>query len=460
MVFPRRPVRTTEETTEPPSAEAEGQSPQALEPTTNPGNVDGALPAVEMADVYRSLVANLRDKLGGTINDANADAIAQAAAQVYRREVEPRLWEEKSAHELLDSFGVPRSGAFIPYSLSDRLLLLHRNRGENPHRAQVHELLDELGVPRVDEAGQERPLEARLTLLLGSLDDAAAPPAASRRAETDEPGNGPHPGSAEAAEAGDGEDEGGRAEENDVKVDSNGVNGTVDAPDLVDALETIQRAVGPVGEAETVPAPPPPPPETSLPPDLVGLGTVLGTIQEKLVDLEQAVESLRQELRDALALLQPGVGVTFVAPTEGDVGSAEGHQEIVIRRDGEPPAGVAPDAPDTPLPPDVARSDTAAAAAAEAAPVGPDEPTRVVPPVEAAAPDVAALSTEAAVEDEVLPKRRMRRVVMLLVLVVLIGVLLAAGITAAVVLGWDQLESRIIDMVPVPLWGGPGAPPW
>ncbi|HWC10802.1 MAG TPA: hypothetical protein VG455_06220, partial [Acidimicrobiales bacterium] len=110
---------------------------------------------VEMTDVYRSLVANLKDKLGGTITEANADAIAHAAAQVYRREVEPRLWEEKSAHQLLDSLGVPRSGAFVPYSLSDRLLLLHGSDAERPYRAQAHELLDELAVPRVDEAGVE-----------------------------------------------------------------------------------------------------------------------------------------------------------------------------------------------------------------------------------------------------------------------------------------------------------------
>jgi hypothetical protein len=43
--------------------------------------------------------------------------------------------------------------------------------------------------------------------------------------------------------------------------------------------------------------------------------------------------------------------------------------------------------------------------------------------------------------------------VVLVLLVVLTGVLLAAGITAAVVLGWDQLQSRFIDTVAGPaLW--------
>lgn len=411
-----------------------------------------------MVDVYRSLVANLRDKLGGTINDANADAIARAAAQVYRREVEPRLWEEKSAHELLDSFGVPRAGPFTPYSLSDRLLLFHRRHGDDPHRAEAHELLDELGVPRLDEAGHLRPLEARLTLLLGSLDDVSAAVAAP---------NGADPGPREAAVADDGGEEDGPSPTSEAAGSSDGIEATVASPELVDALETIQRAVGPAGQEEATPDPapastaaPPGPPAAAAAaaPDLIGLGTVLGTMQEKLVEIERAVESLRQELRDAVALFQAGGG-TVPVPAASDVVSPDAVPEVVIRRDGGSSEGAAPSvalssgiggsgAPDpvleTPGP----------------APVSPHEPTQVLPPVEDAPSDPPVLSEEAVTVEEVVPRRRTRRLVLLVVLILLIGMLLAAGITAAFVLGWDQLESRIVDLVAVPVWDGSSTASW
>jgi hypothetical protein len=437
------------------------------------------VPDVEMADVYRSLVANMRDKLGGTINDANADAIAHAAAQVYRREVEPRLWQEKSAHQLLDGFGVPRSGAFVPYSLSDRLLLLRRSDAADPYRAQAHEVLDELGVPRLDDAGREYPLRARLTRLLGSLENPSGEAPAG-----DDDGGGDEAGLGAVN---------GRGNEGDPEA--NGPDGTVAGPELVDALEAIQRAVGPAGEEEPIvePPPPPPPPPPSAP-DLIGLGTLLGGIQEELVEVRQAVESLRQEVRDAVALFQAGGAPGGVPPVAPDLPSADGGPEIVVRRVGGAPDAVAPAAgpaeagsdsvlrdsgspdgerqdagpPDSgpseaalaaPAPPEASGPDGVPDVATGAGPVGPHEPTRVIPAVPGA-PAAGPVVPEERVGEPAVRPRRSRRFVMLVLLVVLIGILLAAGITAAVVLGWDQLQSRFVDTIGVPFWGGPGGAPW
>ncbi|HEX2192283.1 MAG TPA: hypothetical protein VHH09_03740 [Acidimicrobiales bacterium] len=456
---------------------------------------------VEMTDVYRSLVANLRDKLGGTITEANADAIAHAAAQVYRKEVEPRLWEEKSAHQLLDSLGVPRSGAFVPYSLSDRLLLLHRSDAEGPYRAQAHELLDELAVPRADEDGREHSLQARLTLLLGSLDD-IAPVGAGNGGEEGRKDSSGQPGDDDSLGRDSGADSNGQRAPADGSAGAGG-NGdaAVAGPDLVDALEAIQRAVQPEGEeASTVLAsspPPPPPPPAEPGPDLIGLGGLLGSMQEELVEVRQAVESLRQELRDAVALFQAATSAPVVPVVPPDAAAADGGPEIVVRRvaperpgDEDPapdppsseagsaegpasePSPTEPSASDTPppdgeregvgtsdsgpaevgvataLPPEVAGSD----GPGTDGPVSPHEPTRVLPAVPPAPADGPVLTEEpdAGLGEPVVPPGRSRRAVLLVLLVVLTGILLAAGITAAVVLGWDQLQSRFIDTVAGP----------
>jgi hypothetical protein len=492
--------------TQPPEA----QPPPGVETTAPPvksHDVEGAVTNVEMADVYRSLVTSLRDKLGGTITNANADAIARAAAQVYRQEVEPRLWEEKSAHELLDGLGVPRSGAFVPYSLSDRLMLLRRSGAEDPYRAYAHELLDRLGVPRGDEAGHEYPLQGRLTRLLGSLDDGGG---------TGGTGGGPGDGS----NSGEGAE--GEADAGPGATDEAGAG-----PDLVDALEAIHRAVGPADEEVHDVSPPPTPPTAPAPPapDLIGLGSLLGTIQEELLEVRQTVESLRQELRDAVALFQAGAGAGAVPPVVPGVPLAEA-PEIVVRRvdeeseSGAPEAGApapdagapAPDAgapaPDAPTPaagpdfappgsgspngegretdpPDTAletpgpnaeaglRGPNAEAGPEDPSdpsvpgePAGPHDPTRVLPAVPLVA-DGPQLVEEAGAEEPATRPRRSRRFVLLLLLVLLIGALLAAGITAAIVLGWDELESRLRDTVSapalrsgaLPAWSGGGAAP-
>ena len=116
-----------------------------------PEDADRATPP-ETADIYRSLFNQLRHAFGGTIEDANADAIAFAAAELYHKDVEPRLWEQKTAQEILDSFGVPRAGAFTRYSLSDRLLLLRRS-ADAGRSERAHALLTDLGVPQAGPDG-------------------------------------------------------------------------------------------------------------------------------------------------------------------------------------------------------------------------------------------------------------------------------------------------------------------
>lgn len=448
--------------------------------------VEGAVTTVEMADVYRSLVASLRDKLGGTIDDANAEAIARAAAQVYREEVEPRLWEEKSAHELLDGLGVPRSGAFVPYSLRDRLLLLRRRGADDPYRAKAQELLDDLGVPRVDGEGREYSLRVRLTRLLGSLDGISGGDGAPGAVAAVKPAEGGEPDQ----HAGDGPGDGAQP-----------------GPDLVDALETIHRAVGP-GDDDADPADPadPPPPPAAPTSELIGLGTFLGTIQEELLEVRQAIESLREEVRDAVALFQGGAGTGGAAPVVPVVPLTEGGPEILVRRvddgpdpatetptpEGEagasepragPPEAAAPTAgPDfvppgsgspngeggeagPPSDPVLATPDPGEAAESEGAPdppaagpADPHAPTRVLPAVPVVA-DGPQLADEPGAEEPAAPRRRSRRFVVLLLLVLLIGALLAAGITAAIVLGWDELESRFLETVTAPAWSGGAAAP-
>ncbi|MCA1692853.1 MAG: hypothetical protein LC733_11895, partial [Actinobacteria bacterium] len=120
-----------------------------------------------MTELYRRLLNDLTERFGGSLDDANADAIAYAAAELYHRDFEPRLWQEKSAHDLLDLFGIPRAGVFAPYALSDRLMLF-QNRSSGPqYVTRAHELLDTLGVPRQDEDGKEQTLKWRLDQVQG-----------------------------------------------------------------------------------------------------------------------------------------------------------------------------------------------------------------------------------------------------------------------------------------------------
>jgi hypothetical protein len=128
----------------------------------------------EMSDLYRRLLEKLTATFGGRIDDANADAIAYAAAALYHRDFEPRLWQEKSTHDLLDMFGVPRAGVFSPYSLTERVLIFQRRSTQAQYVNRAHELLTALGVPRQDETGTDQSLKWRLDRFLGTTEGAEA----------------------------------------------------------------------------------------------------------------------------------------------------------------------------------------------------------------------------------------------------------------------------------------------
>jgi hypothetical protein len=469
--------------------------------------------APDMAEVYRSLVGDLKDKFGGTIDDDNAEAIALAAAQVYRREVEPRLWEDRSAHELLDSFGVPRTGDFIPYSLRDRLLLLQQRNGQRSWVEQAHELLDELGVPRQDSEGLSYPLRTRLNRLLDNLENLDVTPpgtpdesgeartttageheqdATSKDGPTTEATQAPGPGSdaadtkdgnAAAADTKDGNRQGDTKDGavtappagsgvDDHRGDGSSApegGGEVVGPELVDALQAIQRATGHTGEEQQALQAPPPEPSGL---DLAGLGSVLGTMQGELVELRQAVEALRAELHDAITVFTGGTPAVPVVPApssgpEGDGSPATapgpegkgstGRLPAVVPDDltgTTPPVSVDDEASPKPFAPaeDGSGPGSPASAGDGSGPMpsvtardgsgpvpsaGADDPTRPTPPVEASG----------AAEEQESGRHRSRGVAHLVLLILLIGLVLAGGVTAAVVLGWDELRSRFSDFI-------------
>ncbi|MFP5319441.1 MAG: hypothetical protein ACLGI2_14255, partial [Acidimicrobiia bacterium] len=142
----------------------------------------------DMAELYRRLFDQLSTKFGGAIDEANADAIAYVAAELYHREFEPHLWDEKSAHEVLDALGAPRAGVFAPYSLRERLLALQRRIGTPEAVRRGHELLNSLGVPSEDEDGAELTLRQRIDRLrsaepLVAVVAAAPPPSGNGAGE-------------------------------------------------------------------------------------------------------------------------------------------------------------------------------------------------------------------------------------------------------------------------------------
>lgn len=347
------------------------------------------------ADIYRSLFNQLRRAFGGTIDDANAEAIAFAAAELYHKDVEPRLWEHKTAQEILDGFGVPRSGTFTRYSLSDRLLLLRR--AANPSRAeQAHALLTELGAPEADAGGARLSLKDRLQALLEGTEPLPTLPRGS--GANGEPGEGPEPG--------------GAAE-----------NPPLASRQVVEALETIRRATtsGIDGE-QSEPVTPP----ADLPvAELVGLGTVIAGIQEELIVLRQAVETVQGRLDEVLTLLRAGPGVGAGPVVAGDATST-------VAPDVEPAADATPlPALDTEAPADaVAPADATPAPAPPADAPHPDDVTQVVPIV----PGQIAASTAT---------RRRRGLPKLIVITVILGLLIAGVAIAISAIGWSELRDSI-----------------
>ncbi|HYX43515.1 MAG TPA: hypothetical protein VE760_00640, partial [Acidimicrobiales bacterium] len=273
-----------------------------------------------------------------------------------------------------------------------------------------------------------------------------------------------------------------------------GADETPAGPDLVDALETIHQAVGPAGgeDAASSPPPAPAPPPSPVAPDLIGLGSLLGGIQEELVEVRQAVESLRREVRDAVALFQAAGGAGRAAPVVPGVGLTGEGPEIVVRRlsgaaeagaaepvsseraaagagaDFVPPGSASPNGEgheggpaDTalggPVDSDAPESNRTPAEPSPAGRAGPHEPTRVLPSVPA--PPYGQEAAEEPGAEEPAAPRRSRRFVLLFLVVILLGALLAAGIAAVTVFGWDELESRFLDTVTAPVWTGLGGLP-
>ena len=378
--------------------------PAAPDPPSEP---DTPVGAPETADIYRSLFNDLRRAFGGTIDDSNADAIAFAAAELYHKDVEPRLWEQKSAQEILDSFGVPRAGAFSRYSLTDRLLLLRRSA--SPDRtAQAHALLTELGTPESDEDGSPRSLKERIEWLLEGVE---AQPAPARRAAPPPEEKVPTPPEA-------------------VSADGNGPP----PEQLVEALQTLRDAAqsdaGTTdGSAASAPAPVEAPGA-----ELVGLGALVASMQEELIRLRQAVENVQSRLDETLQLLRAGT-VTATVP---------------------PSAPVADPVPAV-LPADAADADVDAereAAPATAHAVAPPDDALVEPgpePEIAAADDVTqvvpVVTGGTALEDvpatPAAGRRRRRSLPKLLVIAVILGLLVAGVAIAISAVGWSEMREKL-----------------
>lgn len=242
--------------------------------------------APETAELYRRLFRQLMATFRGSIDDANADAIAYAAAELYHRQVEPKLWQEKSAHELLDLFGVPRAGVFAPYSLSERLVVFRRRSSQSECVSRAHELLTALGVPRLDDTGNDRELTWRLQHLLAGDELAPVP---------------------DDEKAPDGE----AAEELDVDVEPA-------AAPLADAVRALEQAARVEAELSQSAA------EGPGGVDLVTLAATLSNVQAELaalralvealgVELRERLESIHEELLTARGVLEPPPGEPAVA---------------------------------------------------------------------------------------------------------------------------------------------------
>ena len=367
----------------------------------------------ETADIYRSLLNELRRTFGGTVDDSNADAIAFAASELYHKDVEPRLWEQKSAQEILDGFGVPRAGAFNRYSLTDRLLLLRRSA--SPDRTeQAHALLTTLGAPETDQGGSRHSLKERLEWLLVEV---APLPASGLRSP---PPSSPPSSPADGAE-----------------------------PDqLVEALRTIQHAVGSEDSTDaSIQAPPPAAvPAGVSAADLAGLGTVIGGIQEELIRLRQAVEAVQGCLEETLQLLRAGdlaVAPPIAPPVGGPIAPPPIAASMPTVLEPESPAAAAdePDGSDVPveaLDADPEPSDPDAPPseppASEPAVAGPDDVTQAVPVIPAIEGEEAPAAPAG---------RRRRSLPKLLVIAVVLGLLVAGVAIAISAVGWSEMRNNL-----------------
>ena len=423
-----------------------------------------------MTDLYRRLLGELTDRFGGTIDDANADAIAYAAAELYHRDFEPRLWEEKSAHDMLDLFGIPRSGVFAPYPLSHRLLLFQRRSSQEQYVTRAHEVLTAMGIPRFDGSGVEQSLKWRLDRVLAAVngerpedephesgDEPAGSDAAGGAGDPDQDGdedgadreddrdteafeataegeNGEtgedgNDGERPEAEARGGEDE----DEGEEKTPAEDVSAAVAGAAAEIASEIVADSEAPAG-SETAASEPEPEaevePEAEAEPEPVQLA-------EAVKALEQAAE-VEANLANAGAAADGPAGVDLMSLTE-TLGRIQG--EIAALRDLVEAfeLGVRRQLDD--LQTQLARNNhTTAASPSGPAPIlsRPADPTREMPPVEVEEPPAGLPSPG---EGAGTAHRAGRRT-LLVVLLVLLGVLLAGGIATAVAVGWDTIRPK------------------
>lgn len=362
----------------------------------------------EMTDLYRRLFDQLSEKFGGSVNEANADAIAYVAAELYHDEFEPRLWEEKSAHDVLDALGVPRAGVFSPYTLSERLLALQRRVGPTESVRRGHELLTRLGVAAEDEDGSELTLRQRVDRFRSAAPLAAvvadAPPISGNgagglpEAEPEveaEPAAEAEPADEDGAEAETAEPEA-ETEEAD-EAEEGGGGGAVDVVDvavdpgaapLVEAVRALEEAARMEAEMPAAAAPAV---------DVSGLSETLAELKGEVSALRTLVESLATDLRERLEAV---------------------HEEVLTLTGRLDPAGEVVILPQ-------ALEETA------------DLPPVVLP------------TEEPAVDD---PKRRRRRLALVLLLV-FVALVLAGLVVVTVLFGWDAVRDEMSEAVSAPAPG-------
>ena len=359
--------------------------------------------APETADGYLALFDELRRAFGGAIDDANADAIALAASELYGEDVELRAWEHKTAQEVLDRLHVPRAGAFTPYSLSDRLLMLRRSAGPE-RRERAHALLTDLGVSERDENGAPRSLKDRLQRLL----DGAGPPSPSAR---------------QTPVAGEGEVPAGRGRSPTGDLGAMEAPGEPSSRPGADApAGDHQRAGTDGGETPAIQFTGPAAAE------LAALRAAVVIIQEELTGLRQAVGTLQVSLDEALGLLRPRTedrvalvlapqapALAVADPSESPTSemSSESGPDLVVADPEEEAEGALP----PPLP--VTASDLA-------------EPVTVTE-----GDLVLGDATPAA------PRRRRLRLPMLIVIAVVVGLVIAGVAIAISIVGWSELRSGL-----------------
>lgn len=353
--------------------------------------------APETADAYLSLFTELRRAFGGAIDHTNADAIALAACELYGEDIKLGTWEPKTAQEVLDGFDVPRAGAFMPYSLSDRLLMLRRSAGRD-RRERAHALLTGLGVTERDENGAQLSLNDRLHRLLDGV--GPLPPSTGQASE---PGEGGVPAGHRRQSTGD--------------LDGMEAHREPSARRVVDAPGPAhQRAGTDSGETPGIQFTGPAAAE------LAALRAAIVIIQEELTGIRQAVGTLQVSLDEALGLLRP---------------RTEDRVALVL----------------APKAPAVAVTATSDAPTADVADGGemvlgdPEEEAEgALPPLTMTADDVAeavrVTPTDLVLEEATPapPPRRRLRLPMLVVIAVVVGLVIAGVAIAISMVGWSELR--------------------